>query len=1143
VVARRADHAADGVGRGAGRSARAGRAAALALAALLAAAPARAEEPHAAPADAPAAEGAAPEELRARLAQLEQERADLAALATEWAARSAEYARARLEAPSRLRAIERELAALRAGEAPRAPERASIADLEAELASAEQDLAVARREAADLETEAAQRSERRRELPELLAAARQRLAAVGEAPASGEDPRIVEAQRRLAEAQREAILREIDAHEQELASYEARGTLLAKRLDRAPLRVAQAQARVEALRDALLARQQREAEQAAESARGRLEAAAALAPGVRGVVEELAEQNAELAAQRTGAEGLVGRIDEVARKLATAEESVARVEADRARLASKLEAAGLTGSVGLLLRKQRADAPDVGKYRRFIRMRRELISETQVRQIELREARRELADVDALVARAMAGVDAELPAAERAEIESLLRDLLETKRKVLDALIADHEAYFQKLVDFDAKQQELVEKTEDLLRFIDERILWIPSGTLPKPGLVADAGAALAWLFDARYWAQLGRALGAVLAATPIPNASLAIAGVLFAAFAARVRGRIRALGDVARQPSCARFAPTAEALCLTLLLVPWIPGAVAYLGWRILVSPEATLFARCLGGAALSAAGVWLSLELPRQLLRRGGIAEAHLGLPEAGVGRLRRDLGALAAVAVPLVWIVQIFELRDEDAWKESVGRAAFLLLTAIGVAFAHRWLRRREGAIARIAGAAAAPVWRWRLVQGVALGVPALLGTAALAGYYWTALRLATRYHWTLAFLFALALASWLSRRWSMLARRRLAIERAREREVARSAQPAQEAPGEAVAEEAEEPLDLAAVDAQTGRLLQGSALVAALLGLWLIWSEVLPAAGILREVELWSTTQTVTLEGTDAAGRPLATQVERAVPVTLPDLLGAVVIATVALLLIRNLPGLLELSLFRRTALGPGERYAYATLAKYAVGVGGLALACDALGLGWSSVQWLVAAVGLGLGFGLQEIFANFVSGLILLFERPIRVGDTVTIGDVSGTVSRIRIRATWITGGDRKEHVVPNKEFVTGRLVNWTLSDTVLRLQLRVGIAYGSDVERALAILREVALQNEHVLRDPRPEAWFVGFGESTLDLELSAFSPDAAHLAPIRHALHLAIDRAFRAAGIEIAYPQRDLHLRTLPAPRPDGPA
>jgi len=119
--------------------------------------------------------------------------------------------------------------------------------------------------------------------------------------------------------------------------------------------------------------------------------------------------------------------------------------------------------------------------------------------------------------------------------------------------------------------------------------------------------------------------------------------------------------------------------------------------------------------------------------------------------------------------------------------------------------------------------------------------------------------------------------------------------------------------------------------------------------------------------------------------------------------------------------------------------------------------------------------------------------------------------------------------------------VTGRVVNWSHSDTVLRVDVRVGVAYGSDVQRALALLREVALRNERVLREPRPEAWFVGFGESSLDLELCAFSPDVSSAGPIRHALHLAIDDAFREAGIEIAFPQRDIHLRSLPTPTPSG--
>jgi potassium efflux system protein len=267
----------------------------------------------------------------------------------------------------------------------------------------------------------------------------------------------------------------------------------------------------------------------------------------------------------------------------------------------------------------------------------------------------------------------------------------------------------------------------------------------------------------------------------------------------------------------------------------------------------------------------------------------------------------------------------------------------------------------------------------------------------------------------------------------------------------------------------------------------------------------------------------------------------VPITLGDVLLALLIAAAVLALVRNLPGLLEVSLFQR--LPAGERYAYATIVKYAVTIAGLALAFDTLGVGWSSIQWLVAAVGLGLGFGLQEIFANFVSGLIILFERPIRVGDTVTVGEVSGTVSKIRIRATWITSFDRKELVVPNKEFVTNRLVNWSLTDAVLRVDIPVGIAYGSDTELALRVLRRVAEENEHVLADPPPQALFLGFGDSALSFELRVFSPDVAHFQSIRHQLHLAVDRAFREAGIEIAFPQRDLHLRTLPQGWPAPPA
>jgi potassium efflux system protein len=207
--------------------------------------------------------------------------------------------------------------------------------------------------------------------------------------------------------------------------------------------------------------------------------------------------------------------------------------------------------------------------------------------------------------------------------------------------------------------------------------------------------------------------------------------------------------------------------------------------------------------------------------------------------------------------------------------------------------------------------------------------------------------------------------------------------------------------------------------------------------------------------------------------------------------------------------------------------------------GVMCTCGAVGLGWAKVQWLVAAMSLGLGFGLQEIFANFISGLIILFERPIRVGDVVTIDTVTGVVSRIRMRATTITDWDRKELIIPNKEFITGRVLNWTLSDPVNRVVVNVGIAYGSDTERAAEILMKVAQDHPNVLDDPPPRVTLESFGDSALNFVLKCFLPNLENRGTVIHEMHMAIDRAFREAGIEIAFPQQDVHVRSIDARLP----
>jgi potassium efflux system protein len=236
-------------------------------------------------------------------------------------------------------------------------------------------------------------------------------------------------------------------------------------------------------------------------------------------------------------------------------------------------------------------------------------------------------------------------------------------------------------------------------------------------------------------------------------------------------------------------------------------------------------------------------------------------------------------------------------------------------------------------------------------------------------------------------------------------------------------------------------------------------------------------------------------------------------------------------VRNLPGLFEMILLNRLPLNPGARYAYSTITRYALTAIGIVIALNAIGLRWSNLQWLVAALGVGLGFGLQEIVANFVSGLIVLFERPFAIGDTVTVGDIHGTVTRVQIRATTILDWDRKELIVPNKEFITGRLINWSLSDSIIRIKLPVGIAYGSDTELAEQLLLKAAQASPLVLKSPEPQAVFLGFGDNALNFELRVFINSINDWIPMLHAMNKTIDKEFRQADITIAFPQRDVHL------------
>ena len=257
------------------------------------------------------------------------------------------------------------------------------------------------------------------------------------------------------------------------------------------------------------------------------------------------------------------------------------------------------------------------------------------------------------------------------------------------------------------------------------------------------------------------------------------------------------------------------------------------------------------------------------------------------------------------------------------------------------------------------------------------------------------------------------------------------------------------------------------------------------------------------------------------------------VTVADVLVFMVLIVSTIWFLRVLPGIFEFLVFSRINVDSGVRYAILTISQYALFTVGMLMALSTISLDLSRLGWLLAAMGVGLGFGLQEIVSNFVSGIILLLERPIRVGDVVTIAGVSGSVRRINIRATTLLNFDRQEVIIPNRKLITGDVTNWTGSDTINRLVIQIGVAYGSDVDLVTRTLEGVIRDQPEVLRDPAPSVLFMKHGESSLDFEVRVFIPDPSVKMGVMDRMNKAINRSLAEQAIEIPFPQRDLHVRS----------
>ena len=1105
--------------------------------------------------------------------------------AADAAKRAADLRTQTASIPAQLETIRQELSSPSAEPAPDVPADATLQQLEQRQQAVAAELAAAREQAATLQTEAQRRQSRRGEISDALGRLRQQLAEVqtslADVPAAnGEVPALIDASRAILGARRGALVAEIDSLEAELANLDARRDLLPARIDLVLRRVATLETLSRQWQE-IVSRKRQEQGEADRRAAERLarEQTVQSAPALAA----FAETTTALARERTGEEGLPARIADAGAELASDKTELTNLRSSYASLDRRVRASGMTRATGLLLRRQFAQLPDAGEIRRRLAETRNALEQAEYNLIDFQERRVEAGDIDSVVESLLR----ELPAEQRTDqARAVVRDLAVARRDLLDSLVADAATYFDQLIELEQATASLLAATEAYEAYVSERVLWVRSVPQTADVSIGALAGSVLWFLDPVAWRD---AFGSTLSAA-IDNVILTLLSMLALAVLylthRKARLRISELGKLVTRYRTDSMRHTIEALVLTLLLGVLAPATLWWFGWLLHLPLDQHIVAIAVGTGLKDAALFLLPLMMLWHVLRPKGLGDAHFRWPPGASGSIRIHLRWFLPIVTPAAALIGAIDAMPTDEGLQetanaTLGRLAFSIALVALAIFTQRVLRpggavlgefmrrNRGGWVDRLR-----VLWYPALVL-----LPLTLVIVSWLGFDYTARQIETKFEYTLGLVLLVVVINAVLMRWLFIARRRVAIEdakRRREQQVVESdKKPDTAAQAEAIAPVDEDKLDLPSISGQTRQLFRTLIAVGVVLGMYGIWADVLPALRMLDRVEIWPEQRLVAEEeaappaillpqqpaqpiaaqpAAPAAAQPSAsapqptmvpipgvstggteaTPAAAAVRVTLADLGLALVILIATSVAFRNLPGLVEIAVLQRLPLDAGSRYALATVLKYIIAILGTLAAFGTLGIAWDNVQWLAAALTFGLAFGLQEIFANFVSGLIILAERPIRVGDTVTVNGISGTVSRIRMRATTITDWDRKDLVIPNKSFVTGEVVNWTLSDTRTRLIVPVGVAYGSDVEKVEQILLRVVRESPDVLPDPKPYVLFSSFGDSTLNFEVRAILTHVDRILAARHDLHMRITREFRAAGIEIAFPQRDLHIRDL---------
>ena len=741
------------------------------------------------------------------------------------------------------------------------------------------------------------------------------------------------------------------------------------------------------------------------------------------------------------------------------------------------------------------------------------IADLRVQIFDITQRRNELYDLDSYISKVEAEENQVFTAEEKTQLENLLLE----RRKMASDVIKSLNNQLNLAISLELTQQRITQISDQIQAQLDQQSFWVRSNN----PINLDWLKALPTSLDIQFSGML-KHLGFPTNFDNLPYLLsyvlilIIIGGAIFK-FKPTIKQRLALINSEINTLRSDSQWHTPIALVLTGLLnlsgTLWFLAVCQMIGFFFFRDPQE------FWDWSFRMAGYWWFFNVWYAIYRPNGIFVRHFGFAQNDAEKFRSVVKHII-VAVILLLNTSVFSnVMDNGLANDVLGElntiAALIFCVVMIAPRFNSALRSFEKSQSKRNTVVV------KTIQVLLQLIPVGLIVLVALGYYYTALNLIQHMinsyiAWCVWFILRQTVYRGITVSSRRLAHRRLQEKRRQKAEDLNETPPSDDV---VLVTAQEEGLALNEVRSQLLRFADLFIWTALFAIFYFVWSDLITVASYLRDITLWQ--QSSQVDGVSVTES-----------ITLFNLLVALVIIAITYVLVRNISGILEVLVFSRVKLSQGTPYTITTLLTYVIVAIGGAWAFATLGMSWSKLQWLFAALSVGLGFGMQEIFANFVSGIILLFERPIRVGDTVTINDITGTVAKIRIRAITIIDPDRKEVIVPNKSFVTGQVTNWALSNTVTRLIVNVGVAYGSDLALVKRLLLQAANEQPGILKDPEPHALFLSFGASTLDHELRVYVGQLSERTNVTDALNRRINELFAENNIDIAFNQLDVFIK-----------